>query len=652
VILFLPVIFIGLLIRLFLVGNTGFLADIAFWKSWSLAAVDHGIVWTAHNTNINYPPGFIYVLWLMGKIYSFFGNPHDYINYWRENNFGFLLVSKSFAIVADIGIACLIYWFFSQKKKLEELGANISTFLPPLLSAVFFLNPVVIIDSALWGQVESLGILFTIVAVILLFYRRPLLGSAVFTVGALMKLQNIIFIPLFFLFIFRYFDLKTFVKSLAAAAIAFFAVCFPFFLARDMDRVLYLMTLNNDYFPWLSLNAHNLWWIVSGASGMKVIDKILITGVLNAKTVGLIIFSGFYLLFCLLILLKPKARNFFLSLSLAILAFFLFTTQSHERYSYPVVVLLLFFYPFLETMGISRNSMKFSKNTLGLNAGDSREGFPNEASLGITNRNLVPERLALEAKFGKPERQDPQIITLTRTELYFWFVYAALTAAAFFNIHTGLIINYPQSGIYTLAKIATPAMTIVNSYAFIVIFFLLLPFIFWQIPYTVGVIPLIFMASATFLGNFPYLVNGKVSLTQFKPIIMQQDYGTLQVNRSVNSSTGWKSWSRLSDDYFFYRKGFGTHANSTIVFDIGKKFKKFSSDFGVDTEAQTQASVIFKVIGDGKELFQSKKMGRFDFPGHLEIDISGVRQLGLVVNDAGDGINSDHADWLNPILYR
>jgi len=633
VILFLPVIFIGLLIRLFLVGNTGFLADIAFWKSWSLAAVDHGIVWTAHNTNINYPPGFIYVLWLMGKIYSFFGNPHDYINYWRENNFGFLLVSKSFAIAADIGIACLIYWFFSQKKKLEELitdhqaddsspakrgerqacppkrsfdcvdvnhKANLSVGgtrkllidnLPLLLTAVFFLNPVVIIDSALWGQVESFGLLFTIVAVILLFYRRPLLGSAVFTVGALMKLQNIIFIPLFFLFIFRYFDLKTLVKSLASAALAFFAVCLPFFLAHDMDRVLYLMTLNNDYFPWLSLNAHNLWWIVSGASGMKVIDKILIAGILNAKTVGLIIFSGFYLLFCLLILLKPKARSFFLSLSLAILAFFLFTTQSHERYSYPVVVLLLFSYPFLKA---SSNKVK----------------------------------------------------------KYFWFVYAALTAAAFFNIHTGLIINYPQNGIYTLAKIATPAMTIVNSYVFIALFFLFLPFIFPQIPYIIGIIPFAFIALAATLGNFSYLVKGKVSLTQFKPIIMQQDYGTLQVNRSVNSSTGWKSWSRLSDDYFFYRKGFGTHANSIIVFDIGKKFKKFSSDFGVDTEAQTQASVIFKIIGDGKELFQSKKMGRFDFPGHLEIDISGVKQLGLVVNDAGDGINSDHADWLNPILYR
>ena len=101
---FFLVIFAGLLIRIILIGNPGFLADVAFWKSWSLAASDHGIVWTVFNTNINYPPGFIYVLWLMGKLYALLGNPHDYNTFWRENNFLFLLVSKSFAIVADTAI--------------------------------------------------------------------------------------------------------------------------------------------------------------------------------------------------------------------------------------------------------------------------------------------------------------------------------------------------------------------------------------------------------------------------------------------------------------------------------------------------------------------------------------------------------------------
>jgi len=141
-------------------------------------------------------------------------------------------------------------------------------------------------------------------------------------------------------------------------------------------------------------------------------------------------------------------------------------------------------------------------------------------------------------------------------------------------------------------------------------------------------------------------------LTNYKPIITKQDFGILQVNRAVNSASGWKSWSRLSNNYFYYRKGFGTHANSNLVFDIDKKFNKFTTDVGIDTEADTTASVIFKIFADGKELYKSKKMGRFDYPEHVELEISNVKHIGLVVEDAGDGINNDHADWLNPVLYK
>ena len=89
-----------------------------------------------------------------------------------------------------------------------------------------------------------------------------------------------------------------------------------------------------------------------------------------------------------------------------------------------------------------------------------------------------------------------------------------------------------------------------------------------------------------------------------------------------------------------------------MVFNINRKFSRLSTDFGIDTEAQTAASVVFQVWGDNKKLFESQKMGRFDFPQHTEVNVKGVKYLGLVVTDAGDGINSDHADWLKPVLYK
>lgn len=593
-------IVIGLAIRLLLIGNTGFLADVSFWKSWGLAAIDHGIVWTSHNTNINYPPGFIYILWVMGKLYSLFGNPHDFNSYWRENNFAFLFVSKSIAILADVFIAWLIYFFFSQKDRLKKLGVTLplSPNLPLILSAVFFLNPVVIIDSALWGQVESFGIMFTLLAILLLFYKRPYLSTFIFITGTLMKLQNIIYLPLFFIFIFRIFGYKTLIKSLFVSFVTFVLVCLPFVLAGDLSQVLFLMTLNSDYFPWLSLNAHNLWWIVSGAKGLNVTDRITVLGMLNAKTVGLIIFSSFYFLSCLLLYLKTNARNFFLSLILGILAFFLFTTQSHERYSYPLVVLMLFLYPFL---------------------------------------NLEYGKFTIKNFFARAD--------------YFWLLYVVGSILIFFNIHFGLVYNYPQNGWGFLSQITTPQLTIASSYLHILLFFAFFPFVYSQISPLFLIIPFALTAIGLTITNSSLLFHKKISLTAYKPIIANQDYSILQVNKSVNSFSGWKSWNRLSNNYFYYRYGFGAHAKSNLTFDINKKFQKFTTDIGIDTEAGPQASVVFQIFGDGKKLFESGKMGKFDFPKHVEVDVSGVKYLGLILDDGGDGINNDHADWLNPVLY-
>jgi Gpi18-like mannosyltransferase len=647
---FLFVLFIGLIIRLILVGNPGFEADISFWKSWSLAAIDHGVVWTSHNTNINYPPAFIYCLWLMGKIYSVFADPHNFNDFWRVNNFAFLLSSKSIAIVSDITIACLIYWFFSQKEKLKQLGATINATmhndtmnhvktkldhwsigslehfihvnLPLILAACFYLNPIVIIDSALWGQVESFGFLFTIIAVLLIFYKKPIPAAFIFTIGCLMKLQNIIYIPVFYLFIFRYFDLSTAVKSAVATAVAFILATLPFILANDLNQVLYLLTVNSDYFPWLSLNAHNIWWIAAAGHGMQITDRITALGILNAKTVGLVLFSASYLLPVILILKRPTARNFLLSLAYVIFAFFLFTTQSHERYSYPVAILLLFLYPFLEN--------KFIKH--------EARSTKSETNLNSPHSNIK--------QFSNFE------FRISNLQLYFWLIYLLFSINIFFNIHTGLILNYPHAGFPIISMLTSTTTTIIDSFLSITLYFSLLPFFFSQISFLFFAFCCLTLISGLITLNASYLFKGEVSLTKFKPVISSQDFGVLQVNRSVNSYTGWKAWNRLSVDYMFYREGFGTHANSKLVFDIARKFRKFATDFGIDTEAATPASAIFIVKADGKELYRSPQMGRFDWPKHVELDVTNVKNLSLEVNDAGDGINSDHADWLNPILYK
>ncbi|MBI2611893.1 NPCBM/NEW2 domain-containing protein [Candidatus Gottesmanbacteria bacterium] len=576
---------IGLLIRLIFIPNTGFIADISFWKSWGLAARDHGIVWTAHNTNINYPPGFIYILWYMGESYSLFADPQNFNEFWDAGNLLFLAISKFPAILSDLGIAILIYIFSKNILKDEKQKESR---LPLILTGLFLFNPVVILDSAIWGQVESFGMLFTILTVILILKGKPSLAIFIFVVGCLMKLQNIIYIPLIYLFIFRYHGFDALIKSIATSLLAFIITVFPFLMANDIERVLLLLTVNNDYFPWLSLHAHNPWWILSGGT-MISSDKILVLGIANAKQVGLILFAGIYLLLMILLWKSPNPKNFIISLGISIFAFFLFTTQSHERYSYPAIVWLLFYIPFIREI---------------------------------------------------------------RWKKYAFFLFALLTSAIFFNMHEGLVANYPENGFAPLTAITNQLTNNINSVFMIILLFLLLPFIFRQISYLYLFIPAIFISLALFGLNAQYLLKGKIFLSSLKPTSTSLGFGVLQKDRSVNSFAGPKSWNFLSSEYFFYEKGFGTHANSLLTFDLNRKFSRLKTDVGVDSEGGTDASVVFKIHGDDKLLYESEKMGRFDFPRHIDVNLKGVKTLILEVTDGDDGINNDHADWLNPILYK
>ncbi|EEF60087.1 alpha-galactosidase [Pedosphaera parvula] len=91
--------------------------------------------------------------------------------------------------------------------------------------------------------------------------------------------------------------------------------------------------------------------------------------------------------------------------------------------------------------------------------------------------------------------------------------------------------------------------------------------------------------------------------------------------------------------------GVGTHAESNLRIDLGGNATRFRAQVGVDDSAGTQGSVEFIVIGDKKVLWKSGVVRGAQAPTKVDVDISGVRTLGLRVTDGGDGSGNDHADW-------
>ena len=100
-----------------------------------------------------------------------------------------------------------------------------------------------------------------------------------------------------------------------------------------------------------------------------------------------------------------------------------------------------------------------------------------------------------------------------------------------------------------------------------------------------------------------------------------------------------------------FMRGIGTHAPSRIVYRIPKGYSSFAATIGYDQEVQA-GSIVFVVEGDGKEIYRSPIVKVSDETIDINLPISGVKELALVVEDAGDGIAADHADWADARLLK
>ncbi len=98
-----------------------------------------------------------------------------------------------------------------------------------------------------------------------------------------------------------------------------------------------------------------------------------------------------------------------------------------------------------------------------------------------------------------------------------------------------------------------------------------------------------------------------------------------------------------------FDRGLGTHAVSRLVIDLKGGADRFAAQVGLDDHAGKNAtcngSVVFGVFGDGRLLWNSGVM-RWKQPAKLvDLNLKGIKSLLLLVGDARDGINCDHADW-------
>lgn len=129
--------------------------------------------------------------------------------------------------------------------------------------------------------------------------------------------------------------------------------------------------------------------------------------------------------------------------------------------------------------------------------------------------------------------------------------------------------------------------------------------------------------------------------------------------KAESASVGWKrpSFDRVPDDApalqsggTLYASGIYAHAPAKHVWNLGGVWKKLVGSAGI--QDGNGGSVVFEVLGDGRSLWKSGEIEGGSPPAAFDVDVTSVKQLELVVGDAGDGTGSDWGVWLAPKLVR
>ncbi len=134
-----------------------------------------------------------------------------------------------------------------------------------------------------------------------------------------------------------------------------------------------------------------------------------------------------------------------------------------------------------------------------------------------------------------------------------------------------------------------------------------------------------------------------VWLDEVAALSATQDHGRLEKRKSVDQNplrVGGKT----------YERGLGSHANAEIVYSLKGGYKTFEAEVGVDDEKGGAGTVVFQVYVDEEKLFDSGVMKGKQPAKRVSVPLDGADELRLVVTDAGDGINCDHADWADARL--
>ncbi len=357
----------GLAARVFFgVTIRGYEVDMNCFMGWSSRMVEHGITGFYNAGWCDYPPGYMLVLYLIGGLRSLLGLTGDTGAAW--------LLFKSVPILCDMLLAVII-WKLGRRRVGDWKAA--------ILAAMYALNPAAILNSAAWGQVDSVLTILLVLSIYSVVRGRWARGLSIYAAAVLMKPQALMFGPIGLLAVVmelvRSGDrerteqvklnptrggykggplvglaidfwrsrsdkgraaIKEIGLGIAAMIGIMLLVITPFSLGQGQDPFtwawnMYGGTLSS--YPYITINACNLYSML-GKNWVELENA----GWLTQLSWGMYALSFVYAFF--LYIKSGKKGNLFLVCAVMLTLVFAFGAKMHERYLYPAMAFLTMAY--------------------------------------------------------------------------------------------------------------------------------------------------------------------------------------------------------------------------------------------------------------------------------------------------------------------
>ncbi|MGE0479545.1 MAG: NPCBM/NEW2 domain-containing protein [Phycisphaerae bacterium] len=336
---------VALALRAWIVAQpgVGHGSDLGFFARWTrgLAELDLAGFFRAESF-CDYPPLMLLLFQGLGTLLARFGDA-------GLSDVAIIAGVKSLTCLADLAIGLLL---FIEARRLLGAAGGVAA------ATLYLLNPLALYNGAYWGQVDAVYTALVLAA--LIAARRQCWRTAgVFAAAALgAKFQSIAFLPLIVFEAYRAGAWRAVGHKALGFAAAAVVILAPFAFQGVLSEALQRSYVHvvGQYHE-LSRSAFNVWFLGGATTAVDTVPPAAVLRLvadgrdefpvaesrllhLTWRRISLVVFALSVAVVLSLYSLRPGAERLFGAAGLLGLCFFLFPTEMHERYAFPVIALL------------------------------------------------------------------------------------------------------------------------------------------------------------------------------------------------------------------------------------------------------------------------------------------------------------------------